>query len=77
MGRLFLPGLVVSAENQGTFSDTHCPTYEISDELPIVIVGDDSSPLSESGIFCVQALHHNWGFGLNVSIALGSRLSKN
>ena len=23
MGRLFLPGMVVSAENQGTFSDYH------------------------------------------------------
>ena len=40
-------------------------------------MGNYSYFLSESGIFGVQATHHYWSGGLNVNVALGSRLTMN
>ena len=78
MGILFLPVQVVSAETQGPFSDYHDENIiDISDVLPIVIVGCISAVSSKPGIFLAQALRQNWGGGLNVNRSLGSRLSKN
>ena len=69
MGRLFLPGQVVSAENQGTFSDYHdnsgdggsgfCPVYGCTFRLD-----------SMSGIFHDNDEGPSW-------VEAGSRLSKN
>jgi len=66
-GILFLPGLVVSAENQGTFSDYHVYQQEVN-----LLVGQPWVAGSGSGIYSRGAFYdssyHEW---------VSSRLSKN
>lgn len=49
----------------------------ISNVIPILIVGCNFVVVSDPGIFLAQVLRQNWGGGLNVNTTLGSRLSKN
>ena len=68
MGRLFLPGLVVSAENQGTFSDYHL-NYP---EPDVICCGPDDVYYnsSSSGMFSI----HERSISYHL---FSSRLSKN
>ena len=61
MGRLFLPGMVVSAENQGTFSDYHGLEYN-----PVVII------IGGIGLMGDDVYDPDYPL-----IGIGSRLSKN
>ena len=82
IGRLFLPGLVVSAENQGTFSDYHA--YEFVNE-PIgwfmfgggwsvySFAKDSPRTPSAGGLFREHEQSTRYGYFETI----GSRLSKN
>ena len=65
---LFLPGMVVSAENQGTFSDYHWHEPDSS----ILLSGGTWEGLSEAGVMISDI----WGPAESL-YRVGSRLSKN
>ena len=67
---LFLPGQVVSAENQGTFSDYHAPETANSNEF---FTGQHAVTINSCGVF---AEYMTITQSAN-KVYLGSRLSKN
>ena len=71
MGRLFLPGLVVSAENQGTFSDYHW--FVPSSNCDIAYCGSFGL-LRQCGLFACDFRPLN---NISDRAHWGSRLSKN
>ena len=44
----------------------------ISNIIPILIIGCNNDVVSQPGIFLAQELRQNWGGGLNVNASLGS-----
>ena len=72
MGRLFLPGMVVSAENQGTFSDYH-GFYPDGNHLPEYgyNTGDSWRERTLCGCFSTESISSAGYY------TAGSRLSKN
>ena len=69
MGRLFVPGQVVSAENQGTFSDYH---YQYDGYYSGMLAGVNNYTPQACGCF-------DYGYYVNngLHVLIGSRLSKN
>ena len=76
MGRLFLPGLVVSAENQGTFSDRHVVWLADNLFLRWMYFGGPAldTPSTAQGIFSDYMRDMD---GDETDIGFSSRLSKN
>ena len=64
--------------SRGTFSDYHDNGRNANNSgvSRVDIVGSLVPETTEVGIFRCQALHYDFGFGLNVSAALCSRLLK-
>ena len=75
MGRLFLPGQVVSAENQGTFSDYHSIYNWSGTRSPAYVFNGAWLGSNQVGMYASDLF--SYGNGSTSDEYLGSRLSKN